>query len=194
MGLTPPAEDRLVRAQRVLPIGGRDEAHAAVLDRRVVDGTPHRGGPGVGGVGPVRHVLVPGEHGVFLERLLGEQLVVVDLHPATVQLCGDRQRPLFEDVALPGRVVAAWDHHVDDRVVRRVAPVVAGHVAVVLAGHLDLAAQEPVVDDLQVGHLGLAEQARQVDEAVAVEGLDLLGGDGVAAVGVPRAHGPPEVT
>jgi hypothetical protein len=66
--------------------------------------------------------------------------------------------------------------------------VVARHVAIVLARYFDLAAQEPVVDDLELRDLIVAEQADQVNEPVTVECVDLLARHGVRPVEVPRAH------
>ena len=109
---------------------------------------------------------MPGEHRVVLEGLLGEQLVVVELHAVATQLAGDGPAAPLDDVVDPGRVVPAGEHHVDDRVVGRIAAVVAGHVAVVLARHLDLTAQEAVVVDGDPVHLVLGEESAKVDEAL----------------------------
>ena len=80
--------------------------------------------------------------------------------------------PPLEHVALPRRVVAARHHDVDDGVARRVGAVLAGrHVVEVLAGHGDLAAQEAVVDGLDLGQFRLGQHAAQVHVAVAVERL-----------------------
>ena len=122
---------------------------------------------------------MPGEHRVVLEGLLGQQLVVVDHHAGAAELLGDRGGPPLVHVALPGREVAAGQHHVDDRVVGRVAPVVAGHVAVVLAGHLDLTAQEAVVVDLQLGHLLVGQESGEVDVALFGELPAMVVADGV---------------
>jgi hypothetical protein len=71
-------------------------------------------------------------------------------------------------------VIAAGDHDVDDREVPGFPPVVAGHVAEVTSGHLDLLAQEAVVGDRQLVDLLVAQHAAEVDVAVAVEPLPFL--------------------
>ncbi len=163
-----------------LAMAAGQELHATVLHRRVVDRQPARRRAPIVGVDPVRLVLVPGEHGVVTPGLLGQQLVEVDDHALAAELPGDARRPPLEHVALPRRVVPAGHHHVDDGVPRWIGAVFPGrHVVEVLAGHGDLAAQEAVVDRLDVDQLGLRQHAVQVHVAVAAERLLLRVADDV---------------
>ena len=171
-----------------LAMAARQELHATVLDGRLVDGQPARGRAPIVGVDPVRLVLMPGEYGVVAPWLLGQQLVEVDDHALAAELLGDARRPPLEHVALPRRVVTARHHHVDDGVSRRIRAVLPGrHVVEVLAGHGDLAAQEAVVDRLDVGQLGLGEHGTEVDVAVTAKGLPLGVADEVV-VAAPARH------
>ena len=131
---------------------------------------------------------MPGEHGIGLVWLLREQLVVVDDHPITTELGGDVGSSTLVDVALPLGEVRARQHHVDDRVVLRIAAVVAGHVAEVLAHHVDLATQEPVVHLFDAGDLVVREDTGEMDEAVLGEAPPIVVVDDVPAVDVELSH------
>jgi hypothetical protein len=132
---------------------------------------------------------VPAEDGVVLERPLGEELVVVELHAGAAELFGDRVGAPLVDVALPLRPVLARQHHVDDRELADVAGVVARHVAEVAARHRDLARQEALVGRLDVAHLLLRQDRGEVDVAVAIEPGAIGRGDDVALAVPMRSFG-----
>ena len=113
---------------------------------------------------------MPCEHGIGAAGLLREELVEVEHHAFAAQLLGNRQPDTFEDVVLPVGVVAPRQHHVEDRVVARIGPVLPRHhVGEVLAGHVDLAPHERVVDDLDGVDLVGAQHAREMDVSVPLE-------------------------
>ena len=188
MGLAATAVDGCVWPEVFLMGGGGDETHAAVLDRRVVDGEPERRGSSIVRRRPVRHVLMPGEHGVGLVGLFGEELVVVDRHAIAAELPSDVGGAPLVDVSLPLREVRPGQHDVDDREVGWIAAVVACHVAEVLARHVDLAAQEPVVRDLDVGHLVVGEHTRSGGRSRFARTRAVIVVDDVPAVAVELTH------
>ena len=72
-------------------------------------------------------------------------------------------------------MIPARQHHVDDREVLDRPLVTPGHVAEIPTGHLDFAAHEALVNDLDLAHLVVRHDALQVDVAVALEALAFLG-------------------
>ena len=152
----------------------------SVVDGGVIERKPARCGATVVGVDPVRLILVPREHGVLTAGLLGEQLVEVECHPLTAELLGNRLADPLEHVALPLRVVHPRQHHIEDRVVRRVGPELARHhVVQVASDDVDLATHERVVDRIERGELVLGQDPREVDVAVLGEAASLVLGDDV---------------
>lgn len=126
-------------------------------------------------------VLVPGKHGVGFERLLVQQLIVIERHGRLrEQLAADAGGAQLINIAGQRRVIDARQHGVHDAKLLELAVKTAAHVAKVFSWHVNLAPHELpaqlVRGSASVGYMllgivtALATELRSVDKRVAFIG------------------------